>query len=375
MTLALVLFFAIFATLSYAQENVFGCCFYEDKNLEKPVGCSNSTFKTTSKMQSWFCTPNYAGYIRKGGVVQAAVTCADTMGATNSPVEAEEFQVITPCPAVLNGVADCCFWTEANQKGEEMCLPSSSEAPAQPSKEYKSFQCFPRQKPKVIGRNVPCPRPGEPEKFDTPVKQADISTEPCETAPRAESSDEMLSSFEEVVNNFGALAAADNVDTFTDYNGDLAATDNVDTFTDYNGDLAAADFVDNTFTDYNGDLAATDFVDNTFGDYNGDLAAADFVDNTFGDYYGDFAATDYVDTTFNDYDLAAADYDTANFAATDFNEYYGDLAEADVMDSYVLEFGDGAAGVGGVDSTVQKAGAGQIVCTLMVLLVGLAFFL
>jgi hypothetical protein len=344
----------------------------------------------------------------KGGVVQAAVTCADTMGATNSPVEAEEFRIVTPCPALLNGVADCCFYTEENQKGEEMCLPSSSE-PNQPSKEYKSYRCFPRQKPRVTGRNVPCPRPAEPEKFDTPVKQADISTEPCETAPRAQSADdEMLASFEQVVNDLGALAASDVVDNT--YNGDLAATDNVDnTFVDYNtADFAATDFVDNTFTDYTGDLAATDNVDNTFIDYNtADFAATDFVDNTFTDYagdlaatdydnafnvdyYGDFAATDFVDNTFNEYngDFAATDFvdNTFNdyngdFAATDyfdntFNEYYGDFAEADVVEAFAMEFGDGsAASVGGADSTVQKAGAGQIVCTLMVLLVGLAFFL
>jgi len=349
--------------------------------------------------------------------------CGETLNATTRPVDIDGIQIFTPCPRF----SDCCFYTEENLQGEEWCLPSRA---SQPDRLYKSYQCLPGMKPRVNGRvDLPCPRPATAETFRTPAKQGDIDLVPCEgeRAPRAENADENLASFQEVNNDLGSLASFEPINTFNadfaatepvdntfnNYNGDFAATESVDnTFNNYNGDFAATEPVDNTFNNYNGDFAATESVDNTFNNYNGDFAATEPVDNTFNNFNGDFAATESVDNTFNDFngDFAATESVDSTFndavtvqnvddfqridpiAATESFAVTDEDPSLAFADTTFVEFGDaveGAAGIGvsgGCEGSscsfdsfstkpVEKSGVGQIMRTLVGLVVGLAFLL
>jgi len=211
----------VFVSLSQAQDSGGGCCFYAGKNFENEIACSGQPFRTTTPVQSWFCTETYAAYLQKNGVIQAPALCADVLAETTRPVEVDEIHVFTPCPRF----SDCCFYTEENLQGEEFCIPS--RAPPQPDKLYRSYQCLPGWKPQVNNRAaLPCPTVGTGISFGGPVKQLDIDIISCDAPARAENFDDSseLAVFEEVDVPFENTN--DDVSGFGDNN--MAASDSTD---------------------------------------------------------------------------------------------------------------------------------------------------
>jgi len=199
----LLLFIAILVVCSFGQgDDGGGCCFYAQKNFEDQIVCTSQPVRNTKPVQSWFCTDGYAANLVKQKAVLAPVLCGDTLPETSRPVDADEIHVFTPCPRF----SDCCFYTEDNNGGEEVCIPGN---PA-PGKVFKSFQCLPGWTPKVKGQDLPCPRPGVAVSFATPVKHDDLETSACEAPPVepvAETVFEAGAAFSDSENSFNGDAA------------------------------------------------------------------------------------------------------------------------------------------------------------------------
>jgi len=203
----LLLFVAILVVSSFGQgDDGGGCCFYAQKNFQEQIVCTSQPVRNTKPVQSWFCTEGFAANLVKQKVVLAPVLCGDTLPETSRPVDADEIHVFTPCPRF----SDCCFYTESNNAGEEVCIPGD---PA-PGKVFKSFQCLPGWRPKVKGgQALPCPRPGVAVSFAAPVKHADLETEACEEIP--------VEPVAETVFEAGAA----NSDLENSFNGDAATAE------------------------------------------------------------------------------------------------------------------------------------------------------
>jgi len=210
-----LLFVAILVAYAYGQDQGGGCCFYGQKNFQDQIVCTSQPVKNTKPIQSWFCTDGFAANLVKQKAVLAPVLCADSLPETSRPVDADEIHVFSPCPRF----SDCCFYTEANNGGEEVCIPGD---PA-PGKVFKSYQCLPGWKPKVKGgQDLPCPRPGVALSFATPVKHADLETAACEAPtvePVAETVFEAGAAFSDLENEF-------NADTSAALGEELVAEDN-----------------------------------------------------------------------------------------------------------------------------------------------------